>query len=96
MQSQIIFPRVHIARNVWRFNREPPHLASMCIEERPQARVSIELKQFVTVREIDQDRMTTASLVLGLDQASTAFPGGDDCERPAASRIAATSFTRQR
>src|SRR5437870_1491913 len=53
VQSLVIFPRVHVARNVGRFNRNAPHLFSVRIEQRAQTSLRIEGQQFITVSEID-------------------------------------------
>src|SRR5205823_13267838 len=53
VQSLVIFPRVHVARNVGRLNRNAPHLFSVRIEQRAQTSLRIEGQQFITVSEID-------------------------------------------
>ena len=53
VQSLVIFPRVHVARNVRRFNRNPLDLVAMGGEQPAQTAFGIELQQFITVLQID-------------------------------------------
>src|SRR5258706_8899749 len=74
MQSPVIFPRVHVARNIRRFDRNPFDLIAMGGEQPSQTAFGVEPQQFASVRLIDKDRMAAASLVLGLDEMSAATP----------------------
>ena len=73
VQLLVIFPRVHVARNVGRFNRHALHLFSMRIEQRAQTSLRIERQQFITVNEIDYHRMTTAAVVFRLNESSVSM-----------------------
>ena len=53
VQINVIFPRVHVARNVRGVNRHAAHLFSMRIEQRAETSLRIERQQFITVNEID-------------------------------------------
>src|SRR6266481_5220019 len=66
MQPLVIFPRVHVARNIRGFNRNPFDLIAMRCEQRAQTACGVEGQQFIPVGEIDQDRMPAATFVLGL------------------------------
>jgi hypothetical protein len=74
VQPLVIFPRVHVARNVGRFNRNPFDPIAMRREQRAQTALVVEGQQFVPVSEINQDGMSTASCVLGLDEPGSASP----------------------
>src|SRR5712671_6136156 len=65
MQSPVIFPRVHVARNIRRFDRDPFDLIAMGGEQPAQTAFGVEPQQFASVSLIDKDRMAAASLVLG-------------------------------
>src|ERR1041384_8603887 len=70
VKPDIIFPRVHVARNERRVDRQPPHLIPMSVEERAQALLRIEMQQVMSVFEIDQDGMSPAPIEFRLDELS--------------------------
>ena len=74
MQPLVIFPRVHVARNIGGFNRKPLDLIAMRREQRAQAAFRVEGQQFIPVNKIDQDGMAAASFVLGLDKPGASSP----------------------
>ena len=74
VQLPVIFPRVHVARNIGGFNRKPLDLISMRREQRAQAAFRVEGQQFIPVNKIDQDGMAAASFVLGLDKPGASSP----------------------
>jgi hypothetical protein len=53
VQSPVIFPRVHVARNIRRFNRNPFDLVAMSGEQSAQTAFGFERQQFITVLQID-------------------------------------------
>ena len=53
VQSLVIFPRVHVARNIRRFNGNPLDLVAMRGEQSAQTAFGFERQQFITVLQID-------------------------------------------
>ncbi len=78
MQTHVIFPRVHVARNERRIDRQPPHLGAMHFEETAQTFLLVELLQFIAIFEIDQNGMPAAAIVFRLDETCAGFPRIDD------------------
>ena len=78
MKLDVIFPRVHVARNERRVDWQPPNLIAMSVEERAQAPLRIEMQQVMSVFQIDQDGMTPASIEFRLDELSSLNPCIDD------------------
>ena len=74
VQASVIFPRVHVARNIRRFDRNPFDLIAMRREQRAQTALGVERQQLIPIRQIDQDGMPAASFVLGLDDAGSSSP----------------------
>jgi len=74
MQALVIFPRVHVTRNVRRRYGDAPHPLAMRCEQRAQALCGIETYQLIAISQINQDRVSAAACVLRLNQRSAAFP----------------------
>ena len=74
VQLPVIFPRVHVARNIRRFDWNPFDLIAMRREQRAQTAFGAERQQLSPIRQIDQDGMSAASCVLGLNDAGSLSP----------------------
>ena len=53
VQSPVIFPRVHVARNIRGFDRNPFDLIAMVGEQPAQTAFGVEPQQFIPVCQID-------------------------------------------
>ena len=73
VQGEIIFPRVHIARNEWRVYGKAPNLWPMLFKEAAQASIGIEMKQLIKVFSITQNRVTASSFVFRLYESCNDF-----------------------
>src|SRR6185369_8598155 len=69
MQVEVIFPRVHVARNERRRDRQAQYLFAAFGEQGTQAALGVEVKQLVAVAKVDQHRMTAARFKRGLNQS---------------------------
>src|ERR1041385_6630790 len=71
VQTDVIIPRVHILRNEWRIHRQSQNLLPMVREEPAQPRSFAHGHEFIPKREVDQNRVSTFALKLGLHQLGT-------------------------
>ena len=78
VQPLVIFPRVHVARNIGRPDGHAADLRAVCGEERTQAASGIEGQQLIPISKVDQDRMSAMSFVLGLNKPGSMTPRADD------------------
>ena len=53
VQPSVIFPRVHVARNIRAFDGHPPHFVAMGVEKRAQASLRVERQQLASIDEVD-------------------------------------------
>src|SRR5258708_24486193 len=74
VQPTVIFPRVHVARNIGRFNRNPFDLIAVRREQPAQTALGVKRQQFTPVVKIDQDGVSAATCVLGLDEPGSTSP----------------------
>jgi len=62
VQGAVIIPRIDVAGNVRRVDREPLDLASVRVKKSLQAAAGIQTQQLRPKTEIDENRMATAIL----------------------------------
>src|SRR5436190_13637981 len=74
VQGQVIFPRVHVARNERRVDRQPPNFWPVLIKQAPQSSFRIQVNQLIKETAIDQHGMSASSFMLGLHERRTIFP----------------------
>ena len=74
VQRPVIIPRVHVSRNIIRIDRNARYFVAMRVEKRLQAARRIQFEKLSAKTQIDQDRVTTASLVGGNNKPRACKP----------------------